>query len=286
MQQPHYKPPWIDRIRFIGKYYISGCEAPIGIYAEMAQPAAKRIALVFTTLSVAEIVKEFFRPRGLRSRRHGRKGRKSRGYRGGIPDPNELIGDRLPGKYDYWNRSYGLGTRIFYVVDDVIDRVLWTAFLLEMADDLVYSTLLGVMEWNPDKCANIRRMWRRGGYRVEGGAGPVWEPVEAGPTIYNYGINSPQSSLFFLPEGTFTCTFGAKLQAPSGQRKVTLRFRQIEAPYAVYAETPEIDVLTSENTDAVLQATITGPTGVVIEGKEDGGFWDINFCDLSVLEIL
>lgn len=286
MAEPFYKPPWLDRIRFIGKYYISGCEAPWGIYAESALPAVKRTLLVFVDISIDQVIKEFFRPKGLRSRRHGRKGWKSRGRRGGIPDIDELVAKGLPGKDDYYNRRYGVGTAVFYVIDDVIDRVEWTVLLLEMVDDITYSSLLGAMEWNSNKCEQIRRMWRRGRYHVEGGAGPTWEPVGAGPIIYNYGIGSPHDEVFYLPAGTFSCTFGAKIKAPSGERQVRLRFRQIESPYKIYTEGGPFTAPQSENGDALINAVIQGPTGVVIEGAEDGGFWDINYSDLCILEVL
>lgn len=284
--QPNVKPSWLDRIEFIGRYVLSGCEAPAGVYAEAALPAAANIIPLFLGLSVDDFVKEMFRPKGLRSKRHGRKGRKSgRGPRG-IPDPNELAGRGVSAELGLADRSYGVPTRAFYVISDGIDRIDWTVALVEAADELVYTTLLGVLQHQGNQCPNLRRLWRQGGHAVNGGVGPQWQPISGGALKYAVGISSPIGSLLFLPEGRFSITLGLKASAPNGQVDVEIIMSEAGNRSNRFASSGWLNIPKPGTTDFLLNCQVRGPVGVAIEAQHSGEFWDTENCDLMVLEIL
>lgn len=90
-----FSPPWLNQIQFIKTYYLSGCQQPLMVYIQVAQPIAIETAIVFTQLSIVDIVKEMFRPHTIRSARHGRTGRRNRKIRRGVPDPDEMVAKRL-----------------------------------------------------------------------------------------------------------------------------------------------------------------------------------------------
>lgn len=264
---------------------MSGCEAPWGAYAEFAVPQSKEILMVFSALSVRDIVKEFFRPRGLRSKRHGRKGRKSRGRAGGIPDPNEMWGKRLVENTDFNRRKYGTPTRIFYAVDDVIDRVTWTLTLVEMSTDLIYESLLGVMEHNGGNCDTLRRMWRKGNNRVEGAPLGNWHPYTCGPVQYIKGVSSPNGAIIFNIGGLLSVTLGSSITSYVQNTKVQVRFRNLDPPFQVYDVTDWIQVGPGINAEFVLNTQINSSQSVGIEARETVGFFDVIHDDLMVLDI-
>lgn len=242
--------------------------------------------MVFTSLSLRDIIKEFFRPKGLRSQRHGRKGRKFRRAPRGIPDPNEMIAKRLVENTAFNRRKYGMPTQIFYVVDDVIDRITWTVCLIEMADDLIYNTLIGVLEHEGEKCPNLGRLAMRGGYHVEGGAGPQWQSVGLGAVQYAIDIAHGGGAVIFMPDGSYSYSFGAKVIAPSHPLMLRLRLLRTGGGGGVLEMTDWIQVKENETTDIIIHATIEGPATVTLQAEHDGGFWDVAQSDLAVLEIL
>lgn len=281
-----YVPPWLDRIRFIAKMELSGCSIPYGVFAENALPAAKEVTMVLLTFGVGDYVKELFRPKGMRSRRHGRKGSKSRGRRGGIPDPADIAAGRNEAKEFFGDRKYGMGTRVFYAATDVLDRLAWTAFLFEGLGDIVYSGMVGALENNPDLCPQIKRLWRRGGYHVEGAPLGNWHVFQTGALQYNVGLSSPAESLLFFGDGTYsiTCACKATTFQPDG---TSVQMRLIDTNTAeIYDQTELVRVDFQQTADIIVNAQVTGPCGVAIQARETAGFFDSIVSDLMVMEII
>lgn len=282
MPQP---PDWLSLVKFVTKYYISGCERPWSMYAEAATDTSKDIAMAFLSLSVTDIVKEFFRPKGLRSKRHGRKGSKSRGVTGGIPDPNEMVAKSVRADLGLEPPKYRLGNAVFYVVDDVFDRVTWTVALFEMASDLIYSTLLGVLEADNSFCPQIARLGRRCGFGVEGGPGPEWEPLNMLQEKFKVGIISDNGFTCRVPEGQFVATLGVKMRRSSGSGGLRIRIRTTDVPTKVIAESPSVIAPFETWTDLLCSGEVKGPVGLAWEVSVNGGFADTLVGDLVVLEI-
>lgn len=281
-----FTPPWLDKVKFIAKYYISGCEAPLGVYAEKAVPQAKETVMILTTLGAADIVKEIFRPKGLRSMRHGRKGRKSRGGGGGIPDFDQMTAKVLREDLNLPRIAYSIPAAVFYVVDDVIDRIVYTVMITEMLTDLVYESLLGVLEVDKNFCPNIRRMWRTGDFSVQGNPGGAWGALNCGALRYKVGIISDTPFTFALPKGQFSVTLGVKMIAPASDCTVQFRFKNPLPPFQDYALTEGVFVGADNSVDQIVNCEITGPANVAVQYREDGSFWDVIRSDLMVLEII
>lgn len=284
--KPRYIPPWLDRIRFIAKMELSGCSIPYGVFAENALPAAKEVTMVLLTFGVGDYVKELFRPKGMRSRRHGRKGSKSTGRRGGIPDPADIAAGRNEAKEFFGDRKYGMGTRVFYAATDVLDRLAWTAFLFEGLGEIVYDGMVGAIENNPDLCPQIRRLWRRGGYHVEGAPLGAWHVFQTGTLQYNVGLSSPNEPLVFFPEGRFSVTVACKATTfqPAGT-SVQMRIRDTDT-LEVYDETDLVFIPFQGTNDLIVNAQVEGPCGISIQARETAGFFDSIVSDMMVMEII
>lgn len=284
--QGRYVPPWLDRIRFVVKAELSGCSIPYGVFAENALPAAKETAAVLLTFGVGDYVKELFRPKGLRSRRHGRKGSKSRGRTGGIPDPADIAARRNEAKEFFADRKYGMGTRVFYAATDVLDRLAWTVFLFESLGEITYDGMIGALENNPDLCPQIRRLWRRGGYHVEGAPLGAWHVFQTGLLQYNVGLSSPDEPFVFFPEGKFSVTVASKITTfqPGG---TSVQFRLIEPTTGeIFDQTDLVRVEFDDTADIITNAHVYGPCGVAVQARETAGFFDSIVSDMMVMEIV
>ncbi|MGL5733670.1 MAG: hypothetical protein ACRCYS_02295 [Beijerinckiaceae bacterium] len=281
-----FVPDWITKVRFLANYYLSGCSAPWGAYAEKAQPQALETVMILTTLSAADIVKEFFRPQGLRSARHGRKGRKSRGSVGGIPDPNEMFARTLRGDLDFNGIKYNLPTAVFYVVDDVIDRIFYTVLIVELATDIAYEAVLGLLEVDKTFCPSIGRMWRTNGFLQEGGPATGWQNMGQGSLRYTVKVFSPNQFIFGIDNGTYSITMGARITSARFNTRVKFRIQTVAPLIKTWAESDWIEVRMGETSDVIINAVIEVDCGVVIEYIDEGGFWEVVRSDLMVLEIV
>lgn len=159
-------PGFLDRVNFIVNYWWQGCEAPFKLFVQFAGPPAGQAIALLIGLDMGDIVKEFFRPAGLRSHRHGRKGARKRAFPPELPDPNEEIGKRLPGQKEFAGRPYGSPTFFVFEVTDVADRVAFNLAIVDIVTETVYAGLLGIVSVNQSKCPWMIRMQRH----HEGGA--------------------------------------------------------------------------------------------------------------------
>ena len=282
---PRYNPPWLDKVNFILEYYFSGCEAPWSIYADAAWPTAKELAIALVALSADDILKEIFRPKGLRSARHGRKGRKSSGRPRGIPDVNELIAQKSGARELTWDRKYGVGTAALYVGTDVIDRVNNTAFMVEGLTDLAYSAILGALEFNGANCSTLGRSHKTGGYHVEGGAGPVWEPYSQGVTQYQFRCRWFAAHFLDLDEGYWSITSGNNMRVVGSPNWCQMRARHSVSGGRVLAESNRVDLVPGVHQDMMLNFRVQGPISIVFEITTGPGFVDCWYQDCTVLQI-
>lgn len=281
-----FVPPWIDRVNFIKTYYLSGCQQPLTVYAEFAKPIAIETALVFTQLSVTDIVKELFRPRGLRSARHARNGRTNRKYRYGIPDTDEMIARRLRTDLNIQRPKFNFVNGVFYEVTDLFDRLNYTIMLVELSTDLVYGTLLGIIENKPEFCPNIRRLRRSSGFMVEGAGPPSWDPFNQSIEHYKVGIISDTGFTMQLPPGKFNVTWGAKCLADDKPTKASFRIKQSSGAEKVYGQVTDLQLNSESPVDMLLNVDIQGPVNVTWQVNSDDGFWFSLESDLVVLEVL
>lgn len=223
MNESKAVPSWLNKIRFITYYAFNPCEAPFMLYIEFAREPAKNTALIFLQFDLFAMVKRFFRPVGLRSRRHGRKGSRSgRGLRG-VPEIADLVAEILPGQEEFAQRRYGFGTRLLYVLSDTYERAIWNIALVEISTDFVYDSLLGLISSDRANCPNIARCARSVEFSTVGGVGPDFEPLNLPILHYVRQYNSTTGfgavALVTRTINVFACT----LRAISPEVEVAIR---------------------------------------------------------------
>lgn len=150
-------PGFIDRVNFITSFFWQGCEAPFRLFCQFAQEPAGQAVAMLIGLDAGDIVKEFFRPAGLRSHRHGRKGPRGKKGLPELPDPNDAVAKRIPGQEAIAGRRWGSPTFYVFEFSDQLDRVAFNVAIIDVVTDTTYKGLLGILSVDPSNCPWVAR---------------------------------------------------------------------------------------------------------------------------------
>lgn len=242
-------PPWLDRLQFILFMAFNPCDEELSLYVEMAKAPFGRLGLFILTPDLKEIVESVFVPKGLRSKRHGRKGRKGGDKgKGFLPDVDDMIAKKIPGTDEFAGRRYGMGQRFFFSGVQAVDRVTWPLVLIDEVTNTAFETMSGVMLGSKERCPNIGRMLRkRGPGLVLSLLG--WHDPDVGELVYIKKYTSTNSATCFVTEGTHSVTFAASWENPA--------FEDIEVEMRISFQTDHIKEI-----DHVGPVTL-GPGGTI-----------------------
>lgn len=252
----------VARVNFITAYWWQGCEAPFTLFCQFAGPPAGRAVAILLGLDAGDIVKEFFRPAGLRSHRHGRKGPRGKKNPLDIPDPNAEIGKRLPGQKEFAGRPFGSPTFYAFAIDDISERVAINLAIVDVVSDTVYQGLLGILSLDKKACPWMARVSRGNE------TGPLLKTLEftahSNPElIFQVGeCASNEYGVSFYNAGrvlaTYQCHFTNQWIAPC-QAQIGL----VEwGGRGVFARSAEVTVEPGESISLECSGTIYKPIGV------------------------
>jgi hypothetical protein len=128
----------IEKVNYIIDFIDNPCDAPYIVYIETLLPAALEAFASLEAYDYKQVIRNFSRPRGLRSGRHGRRGRRS-GKRGfGIPDINDEIADFFKENADFTPRKISNGVRHLYTFLDLLEKGLFLIMFADLATDFAY----------------------------------------------------------------------------------------------------------------------------------------------------
>jgi hypothetical protein len=135
-----HHPGYLDKVNGIIDFIENPCDAPWFVYLELAQKPAFKVVIQLVATDLTDIVRGYFRPKGLRIGGHmRRKGRKG-GRRGrGIPDTAELIAHHIPGHDAVAGRKISDGVRHLWLIDGAIQRVFWYWMVVDLTLDFFYE---------------------------------------------------------------------------------------------------------------------------------------------------
>ena len=160
-------PDWLSEVAFITGWFLQGCSAPWQLIVEFSKAPLWDVVCVFGAFDLEDVMRGFFKPEGLRSKRHGRKGTRD-GKKGaggiGIPDINEVVAQRLSGGNPIRGRPFGNLTTYLFTIADELDRAQFTCMILGLAPDAIFKTMYGMLQANKDLCPQMARVNRAMGY--------------------------------------------------------------------------------------------------------------------------
>lgn len=195
MPRPPRELGYFDKVNYVIDSWVRPCEAPWYVYIETLWPAALEGFLVLITFGWADVARGYWRPKGMRGRRFGKRKGKWRRRIPRFPEIGNLIGSQLPGAERFKDRHWGAGGRHLWAIDGVAQRLLFGWLVIDVTVDFFYNwtTLLNLTAWC--KNSHLGRFsyqnlaWfptANGGWRL---AGFGWKDYQHGtPTwVFNHG---------------------------------------------------------------------------------------------------
>lgn len=263
-------PPWINKINFIANYFWQGCEAPFQLFVDFAGPPAGRAVALIIGLSMDDIVKEFFRPAGLRSHRHGRKGPPGRRRAPELPDPNNEVAKMLPFQGEVAGRPFGSPTRWVFEGWDVMDRVAFNVAIVDVVSDTVYQGLLGIIEVGESGCWWMRRGKAHSEWLINIGLRDTWIALDNPNVVYEKGVEMHYAGATPMPGGSFLVAVDASFQQ-NGPGTSTSQLRIVDTNRnKVIATSDEFTLEPGAGSSHSMSANVPGGTTIVTEIRNKG----------------
>jgi hypothetical protein len=144
-------PQLVGEINFIVSYFFNGCRTPLMLYCETALPIAGDAAWALLDFGWDDVMRSFFRPKGLRSGRHGRKRRGRKGVPG-IPEISDLVAERIALTKELQKRRVSDGVKHLWIFDGWLQRAIYEVFLVEIAEDFLFKSILAALKLKATHC--------------------------------------------------------------------------------------------------------------------------------------
>lgn len=283
------KPPgYIDKVNTVVKFTQNPCNAPWTVYFESALISAGKQIIVLLSFGLDDIIRGYFRPRGVYQARRspfGRRG-KSRPRRGSIvPEIGEMIGKRLPGAERARGRSVTQGVKNIWIIDGVLQRLLWYWLVVDVTVDFFYTWATLVQESSFCQTADQGRALRTGvSSPMLGLAG--WQGVLAPTAVYTEGPIITAIGSYQLLQGTWEVTVAATFNnASDATMQVALTLSRSPVNPEPFASSGTVAVAPHSTQGLVAHATIRGPRFIYMLGFLDILFGSMDGVIFSAMEL-
>jgi hypothetical protein len=205
----------LDEIKFITNYFLQGCVPPFNLLAEFSQEPLHDLYLLVGTFDIQDIVKSWLRPRRERYRSSKRHGRKRWGTRV-VLDVNEYVSTRIRPDGDLYPGVKLPGSRAAFWITDQVDRLNFSAAIIEEATDVGFETLWGILSAHPEHCPNYAFVnAHQTGPQVFVGVAPPDLPIQFPVKDNGQFFEGPTPAVFTTFTGEFTACFSAEMTALS-----------------------------------------------------------------------
>lgn len=272
------RPTFVEKVNQIVRFIEDPCEAPWIVYLELAREPAKQALLTWVTFGLNDVMRGYFRPKGVRGRRHGR-GRGKGGARAGflarglrrIPgigdDVGDFIGKRLPGAKELKQRHVSQGVKNMWFVDGVLQRGLWWWLVIGLTTDFLFewTTLLQQTEF----CMRTNQdgLYSKG---VPGGALAIQGWIAQAGLIEqrNWGHAAQVGPNFFLGAGRWTAIFALQMTQFGNPGPSTHECRIIDlATGGPIGASDGTVVEKGDTSTTIATADFDGPKSIQIQGR-------------------
>lgn len=292
MASHHQRPSFGDKVNGIVRYIEDPCDAPFLLYVELAKKPALKAVLTFFTFGMSDIARGYFRPKGLRSRRHGRGGKKSGVGRsrigralGRVPglgdDVGNFVGKNLPGGETLSQRHVTQGVKNLWIVDGLLQRALFYWLIVGITTDFLYewSSLLQQSEFcKRTHEKGVFATGKTGGCLAIQGwiaqAGMIEQRANGGATF--------TGTIGFLPAGKWTVIFTNEMAQFGNPGQSTHESRVIDAvTQRVLGQSDGESVDQNGVSSTIANAEVEGPIFVQVQSRiswagaagVSGNFW-------------
>lgn len=270
-------PNWLSQIDGInGLKYIGDdpCGDPWAVYVETAFAPAGRAILVLLGFGMSDVIRAYFRPKGLRGhrRRRGKRPRRGRFRRFfSIPEIGEMIGHRLPGYDDLHTRHVSQGVRNMWLIDGALQRGLYYWMIVDVTNDFFAEWTSAIHAASLEQCHRTARFVAS---RDEGSVGELfnWYPVNL--TTIEKAVNVGTHTGFYcnVGPGDWFVSFGARVTAQDpGVTKFESRIFDAGSPGSTPQYSEPYTGATPDTNGVIAAGSVRGPASIHWEVRSHGG---------------
>lgn len=281
------KPPGIlDRVNGIIKFLEDPClslDAPWLLYIELARKPAGQLVLALLSFGFDDVIRGYFRPKGLRSGRHGRRRRAPPRRPGALrrairripglgDDLGDYLGKRLPGADRVRGRRVNQGVKFLWIVDGVLQRVLFWWLIIDVVSQFLYDWSSLIQQTDFCKAQQKSMVYNVG---TGGGAAAIakWEAISAPTNIKQRGDATWVSTTGAVGPGLWTVIVGYRWQSlAAGDQKMSLRLRDFAGAKTVRVQEQSETVKAGEEGEMIMAGDFEGPGIFAIEQRITTGF--------------
>lgn len=189
MPKPPIDPDSFDKVNYVIEAWATGCDAPWYIYIETMKPALMKAFITLITFGWDDVLRGFFRPRGLYKRRTGkRKGKWSRRIPR-FPEIGNTLGKQLPGSSEVRGKKWSVLGKTLWRIDGAMEAIRFFWLVAAITEDFAYdwTSLLYESYWcQDDPPGNFS--WQTDGYK------PLHNGFSLPAQFPNFDYQHPQPS--------------------------------------------------------------------------------------------
>ncbi|HDZ44102.1 MAG TPA: hypothetical protein ENH80_09190 [Phycisphaerae bacterium] len=187
MPKPPIDPDSFDKVNFVIDAWTTGCDAPWYIYVETMKPALLTAFITLITFGWDDVIRGYFRPKGLYKRRTAkRKGRWTRRLPR-FPEIGNTLGKQLPMAQPLTGKQWGTLGKTLWRIDGVMEQVRFFWLVASIVEDFVFdwTSLLYESYWCQDDPPGRFSYQRIGWFVINADS---WKLVGFGTEDYHEGM--------------------------------------------------------------------------------------------------
>lgn len=267
---PAPPPSTLDKINFVRFYMSNTCDVPFIVYLEAGLGALKDAIISLLSFGLTDMVRAFFRPKGLRTRRHGRKGRRGKRRRELLPETAEMVAKRVPGAERVKNRRVSDGPRTLWVIDTFIQRILYYWLVVDVVIEFAYDFQMSILLDDRVTCSGIGRSCRLGNPETLLSGG--WGATRFDNLQYEEKVTTTNGG-FGVPAGLYRIVIAGKFRIAPGfiaPSTVALGLSRPIGTPGLAGTSSFKNVSPGGEVECIATANLWGPTGGIFLAFVDG----------------
>lgn len=242
----------------------------MGLLVEFAKEPAGELALLFILPDASDIAQAIFDPRQGRRRKPARRGRKRPKPRG-LPDPSDIIGNKISASADPYGGLKVGPQKYFFPILNVYEGLTFGLAIVEGLTDIGFEAFLGALTVDASQCKQIARCMRtygQGGFDIVGNATESLLPI---PVVQQQiGMASTWGSMSYTGHDfEVTVGFTATGHWTGGNAQGRIVLRPIGLGYEVLSNRVSLAYGSSE--EVSVGASFPSGTNVQWFWRSDGG---------------
>ncbi len=139
MPKPPVDPENFDKVNYVIDAWTTGCDAPWYIYVETMKPALLKAFITLITFGFDDVLRGFFRPKGLYKRRTGkRKGKWTRRIPR-FPELGNTLGKQLPGSAEVRGTKWSVLGKTLWRMDGGMEMIRFFWLVAAITEDFAFD---------------------------------------------------------------------------------------------------------------------------------------------------